>query len=140
MGDKLETEQRRMMRKELIQKALDDSLAANARRNAELKSKADMEEAQVKEHDERIQARDRQIKQDTWEKVVVKRQQLETAASTRYKAEREMLDETECKATKERAVKDARDIENERKKSARLKDERHSTQEYLLEQMRKKTR
>merc|ERR1712072_1194070 len=47
---------------------------------------------------------------------------------------------TEAKAAKERKEKDCRDIENEKKKEDRLKNERLETQKYLFEQMQAKAK
>ena len=63
---------------------------------------------------------------------------MENAASTRHHAEKQKHNDQEAKADTERFAKDARDMDNEKRKGDRLKEERLQTQTYLFEQMRKK--
>merc|ERR1712139_659032 len=137
--DKLETEQRRLMRKERVQKALQDSCAAAAQKEEALKNQIDREDQSMEDYRQRVIARDKKCQEDVWQKVVVRRQMLESAAATRYMAEQQRQDETETKAARERAAKDAKDIETEKAKAERLKKMRLDTQKYLFEQMHRKT-
>lgn len=137
--DKQETEQRRLMRKERVQKALQDSCAAAARKEEELKSKIQDEDARMEEHRQRVVERDKKCQEEVWQKVVVRRQMLESIADTRHKAEMKSQDEVEVKAAMERAAKDAAKIEDERRNADRLKDMKLGTQKYILDQMKKKT-
>merc|ERR1719478_2092308 len=135
--DKQETEQRRKLRKERVQQALEDSSAAAVRKEEELKSTIVNEDNLMEEYRQRIVERDKRCQEEVWNKVVVRRQMLETAA-TRQKAEKQKQDETEAKAVRERQEKDARDIEKEKRSSDKLKNERLECQKYLFEQMQKK--
>jgi len=137
--DKQETEQRREMRKERARKALEDgSLAAHQREQA-LSSKMQREDELMEDYYARKDERDRQCKEDVHQKVIVRREMLESTAATKYKAERQKQDEATAQAAKEQAAKDARDIENEIKKNARLSSQRLETQKYLFDQMKMKT-
>jgi len=136
--DKQETEQRRLTRKERVRTALQDSSNAKAQREEEMKSKIDHEEALLDQYRQRISDREKKAQEDTWQKVVVRRQMIESAASAKHDAAKQKEAEVEATAARERAEKDAQDMEREKKKRDNLNDKRRQIQEYQVEQMRRK--
>lgn len=136
--DKNETEHRRQLRKERVQKALQDSSAAAARKEKEMKSKVEKEDALMAEYRERIVERDKRCQENAWMKVANQREMLESTA-TRNRAEKQKDEESIAKAATEQAAKEARLVENEKRKENQLKELRLETQKYLFEQMRLKT-
>jgi len=137
--DRQQTEERRVLCRERMQKALQDSCTANAQRKQEEKNKMDREDARLEEYRKQKMELEKKSQEESWQKVVDRRQMLESAASTRYNTERQKQDETEAKAERERLAKEASSIENEKRKNDQLKEKRYETQSYNLEQMRLQT-
>lgn len=137
--DRKETEERRLMRKDRIRQALEDSTNAAARRGEELRKKKEQEDKALEDYRNRMLEREQQSKEEKQAKFAGQQQFLESNATTRAVAEKQMQDELAAKAELEQAAKNAATEATQKMKSEKLKEQRLETQRCLLDQMRTKS-
>lgn len=133
--DQQETENRRIMRREIMQKALDEGLAAKQKRDEELRVRSAAEDSSIENYRQKISTRVHASQDDRWQKIPPNRQMVESEVSSRLEAEREKIEMDSLKADREIADKDAKAEAALRAKKENLKKERLETQQYLLKQI-----
>merc|ERR1711870_219066 len=97
------TEQRRHLRRELVQKALEESSADQAKRQQDLKLKTEQEESSVEQYRKKLSDRDKGIQQERWEKAVQRDKAIKSAAPGNVADYRKREEQLEAKAAEERA-------------------------------------
>jgi|Transcript_29653 hypothetical protein len=133
--DRQETEQRRHLRRELMQQALDEGMTAKQKRDDELRARTAAEDSSIEAYRQQVTSRVQASQDDRWQRVTPSRQKVESEVSSRLVAERKKIELDCLKADQEIAEKNAKAEAALKEQKEKVKKERLETQQYVLKQI-----